>query len=130
MVCDRVCDCLRFGNAETSEIPQQIATRVSSNDRFQLAICDAKTFLQKMIVFFTADPWHLSTAIAIVVFFIAVGLRFYASTLAVARILYACDLVFWYVRLLDIASVNHKLGPYITMIAKMVSTLSMPARYT
>ena len=41
------------------------------------------------------------------------------------RVFYCVDIIFWYVRILDIFSVNKYLGPYVMMIGKMVSTLTV-----
>ena len=39
------------------------------------------------------------------------------------RVFYCVDIIFWYVRILDIFSVNKYLGPYVMMIGKMVSNM-------
>ena len=41
------------------------------------------------------------------------------------RVFYCVDIIFWYVRILDIFSVNKYLGPYVMMIGKMVSNVSL-----
>ena len=38
------------------------------------------------------------------------------------RIFYTLDIMVWYVRVLDILSVNKLMGPYVNMIGKMVGT--------
>lgn len=37
------------------------------------------------------------------------------------RVIYALDLMVWILRLLEVFSVNRKLGPYVVMIRRMVS---------
>ena len=40
------------------------------------------------------------------------------------RVFYCVDIIFWYVRILDVFGVNKYLGPYVMMIGKMVSLIS------
>lgn len=39
----------------------------------------------------------------------------------VGRVFYCIDIVFWYIRLLELFAVNKRLGPYIVIVGKMVS---------
>lgn len=41
------------------------------------------------------------------------------------RLIYCIDIIFWFSRLLDFFAVNQHAGPYVTMIAKMVSTVCL-----
>ena len=54
-------------------------------------------------------------------FFIAFGFRVHPESRIVGHVLYAIDIMFWIIRLLEVFSVNKKLGPYVIMIGKMVS---------
>ena len=53
-------------------------------------------------------------------FLIGFVLRMIPGHLSTGRVLYCANIVFWYLRILDLMSVNSKLGPYITMVGKMV----------
>lgn len=75
---------------------------------------------QKIKVWFN-DYFNTSDFIAIVMFMVGFGLRFGSGDVAVAgRIVYCLNIIFWYVRLLDILAVNQQAGPYVMMIGKMV----------
>lgn len=77
---------------------------------------------QKIKVWFS-DYFNISDFAAIVSFFVGFGLRFgtYEEGVFVAgRIVYCLNIIFWYVRLLDILAVNQQAGPYVMMIGKMV----------
>jgi len=39
----------------------------------------------------------------------------------IGRVLYCCNIMFWYMRILHLMTVSSILGPYITMYGKMVS---------
>lgn len=55
-------------------------------------------------------------------FLIGFGLRWGDPPFhTVGRLLYCIDIIFWFSRLLDFFAVNQHAGPYVTMIAKMVS---------
>lgn len=57
----------------------------------------------------------------VIVFVIALVLRFSPQTLMIGRVLYCIEIVFWYLKSLEFLSVNKYVGPYITMVGKMVS---------
>ena len=90
--------------------------------QLQIILSEPNKFLQKLGVYFS-KLWNVCDAIAIIIFMIAVILRFIPSTLEVARVFYCVNIVLWYVRVLDLFSVNKHLGPYTMMIGKMVSNL-------
>ena len=69
-----------------------------------------------------SDYFNVSDFLAIVTFFIGFGLRLGGDEAFVpGRTVYCLNIIFWYVRLLDILAVNQQAGPYVMMIAKMVS---------
>lgn len=75
---------------------------------------------QKIKVWF-ADYFNISDFLAILMFFVGFGLRFgKENVLITGRIVYCLNIIFWYVRLLDILAVNQHAGPYVMMIGKMV----------
>lgn len=69
------------------------------------------------------EYWNLMEAVAICVFLVGFSLRWGKPPFHTAgRLLYCVDTIFWYSKLLDFLAVNQHAGPYVTMIAKMVST--------
>ena len=82
---------------------------------------EAGKISQKIKVWFS-DYFNVSDFLAIVTFFAGFGLRLAGGEAFVpGRTVYCLNIVFWYVRLLDILAVNQQAGPYVMMIAKMVS---------
>lgn len=80
---------------------------------------------QKIKVWFS-DYFNISDFIAIIMFVVGFGLRFGDDNLFIAgRIVYCLNIIFWYVRLLDILAVNQQAGPYVMMIGKMVSNFTI-----
>ncbi|KAI7802854.1 Trpm7 protein [Triplophysa rosa] len=78
---------------------------------------------QKIKVWFT-DYFNISDFLAILMFFVGFGLRFgVGNVLITGRIVYCLNIIFWYVRLLDILAVNQHAGPYVMMIGKMVANM-------
>ncbi|MCI4378872.1 hypothetical protein PGIGA_G00221340 [Pangasianodon gigas] len=78
---------------------------------------------QKIKVWFN-DYFNTSDFIAIVMFVVGFGLRFGSDSVAiVGRTVYCLNIIFWYVRLLDILAVNQQAGPYVMMIGKMVANM-------
>ncbi|CAN8029440.1 unnamed protein product, partial [Ixodes persulcatus] len=80
---------------------------------------EPENFTQKIIVW-AVKKWNPCDVVVIVVFLVGVALRFTPSSHAEGRLLYCLTIMYWYIRLLDILSVNKYLGPYVTMIGKMV----------
>uniref|UniRef100_A0A3B4D3K2 non-specific serine/threonine protein kinase n=1 Tax=Pygocentrus nattereri TaxID=42514 RepID=A0A3B4D3K2_PYGNA len=78
---------------------------------------------QKIKVWFS-DYFNISDFIAIIMFVVGFGLRFGSGNIFIAgRIVYCLNIIFWYVRLLDILAVNQQAGPYVMMIGKMVANM-------
>ncbi|XP_053355884.1 transient receptor potential cation channel subfamily M member 7 isoform X1 [Clarias gariepinus] len=78
---------------------------------------------QKIKVWFN-DYFNTSDFIAIVMFAVGFGLRLGPGDIAiVGRTVYCLNIIFWYVRLLDILAVNQQAGPYVMMIGKMVANM-------
>ncbi|XP_064152894.1 transient receptor potential cation channel subfamily M member 6 isoform X2 [Anguilla rostrata] len=80
--------------------------------------------LSKKLKLWFGEFWNVADFIAIVLFLVALSLRWHAHALLTAgRIAYCLDIIFWYVRLLDLFAVNQHAGPYLTMIAKMTKNM-------
>lgn len=68
-----------------------------------------------------SDYFNICDFLAIATFFIGFGLRLAGDELFIpGRMMYCLNIIFWYVRLMDILAVNQQAGPYVMMIAKMV----------
>uniref|UniRef100_A0A7N8XPJ8 non-specific serine/threonine protein kinase n=1 Tax=Mastacembelus armatus TaxID=205130 RepID=A0A7N8XPJ8_9TELE len=89
----------------------------------EMFMSEAGKISQKIKVWFN-DYFNVSDFLAIVSFFIGLGLRLAGGhTFITGRTVYCLNIIFWYVRLLDILTVNQKAGPYVMMIAKMVANM-------
>ncbi|XP_062418003.1 transient receptor potential cation channel subfamily M member 7 [Pungitius pungitius] len=89
----------------------------------EMFMSEAGKIGQKVKVWFS-DYFNLSDFLAIVTFFIGFGLRLAGGEAFIAgRTVYCLNIIFWYVRLLDILAVNQQAGPYVMMIAKMVANM-------
>ena len=67
--------------------------------------------------------WNWWDVIAIVLYFVGFAMRM-ANQRIEGRILYAIDLMFFIVRILETFLVDEDLGPYVVMIGRMVSNRS------
>lgn len=86
----------------------------------QMFMSEAGKISQKIKVWFS-DYFNLCDFLAITTFFIGFGLRLAGGEVFIpGRIVYCLNIIFWYVRLMDILAVNQQAGPYVMMIAKMV----------
>lgn len=89
----------------------------------EMFMSEAGKISQKIKVWFS-DYFNMSDFLAIVTFFIGFGLRLAGGVAFVpGRTVYCLNIIFWYVRLLDILAVNQQAGPYVMMIAKMVANM-------
>ncbi|XP_023931927.1 transient receptor potential cation channel subfamily M member 3-like [Lingula anatina] len=86
--------------------------------------------LQKFSVFF-GDFWNILDVIAIVLYIIGAVLRNMESYIQDGHVVFSVDIIFWYIRILDIFSVSKHLGPYVMMVGKMVTyPITVPAYST
>lgn len=75
---------------------------------------------QKLKIWFS-EYWNISDFIGILLFLVGLSLRWYPDPYRRAgRICYCLDIIFWFVRVMDLLAVNQHAGPYLTMITKMV----------
>uniref|UniRef100_A0A671YEM5 non-specific serine/threonine protein kinase n=1 Tax=Sparus aurata TaxID=8175 RepID=A0A671YEM5_SPAAU len=89
----------------------------------EMFMSEAGKISQKIKVWFS-DYFNLSDFLAIVTFLIGFGLRMAGGeALVTGRTVYCVNIIFWYVRLMDILAVNHQAGPYVMMITKMVANM-------
>ncbi|KAL1007574.1 hypothetical protein UPYG_G00088560 [Umbra pygmaea] len=89
----------------------------------EMFMSEAGKISQKIKIWFS-DYFNLSDFLAIVTFFVGFGMRIGGKDMIVAgRTVYCLNIIFWYVRLLDILLVNQQAGPYVMMIGKMVANM-------
>lgn len=78
--------------------------------------------LKQKINVWLEDYWNITDLVAISVFLLGLLLRLQNEpSMGYGRVIYCVDIIFWYIRVLDIFGVNKYLGPYVMMIGKMVS---------
>uniref|UniRef100_A0A915PI99 TRPM SLOG domain-containing protein n=1 Tax=Setaria digitata TaxID=48799 RepID=A0A915PI99_9BILA len=86
----------------------------------KLLVQEAGTICEKTRVYFDRC-WNYLTCLAIVTFFIGFGFRCNQLTRhSYGRVILSCNIVFWYIKLLDFMGVHPRLGPYIQMTGKMI----------
>uniref|UniRef100_A0A8C9SSL9 non-specific serine/threonine protein kinase n=1 Tax=Scleropages formosus TaxID=113540 RepID=A0A8C9SSL9_SCLFO len=104
--------------------PQEWIVQIYIIPNIVMLLSEAGKISQKVKVWFS-DYFNITDSLAIVTFFVGFGLRCGpdANGHFAGRLLYCLNIVFWYVRLLDILAVNQKAGPYVMMIAKMVANM-------
>ncbi|KAM6036065.1 transient receptor potential cation channel subfamily M member 6 isoform 1-T2 [Theristicus caerulescens] len=89
----------------------------------EVFISEPGKFRQKVKVWIY-EYWNFTDSVAIILFMIGFGLRWSDPPVQTAgRLLYCLDIIFWYVRLLDLFAVNQHAGPYLTMIGKMTANM-------
>lgn len=77
--------------------------------------------LKQKINVWLEDYWNITDLAAISVFLLGLLLRLQSEpSMGYGRVIYCVDIIFWYIRVLDIFGVNKYLGPYVMMIGKMV----------
>ncbi|XP_067002827.1 transient receptor potential cation channel trpm isoform X2 [Anabrus simplex] len=69
------------------------------------------------------NMWNPCDAAAIIFFLIGLSLRLRLSSMKVGRLIYCVDIIYWYLRILNILGVNKYLGPLVTMMGKMVKNM-------
>ncbi|KAM9408888.1 transient receptor potential cation channel subfamily M member 7 isoform 2-T2 [Pholidichthys leucotaenia] len=89
----------------------------------EMFMSEAGKISQKIKVWFS-HYFNMTDFLAICTFFIGFGLRLGTNgTFVAGRTIYCLNIIFWYVRLLDILTVNQQAGLYVMMIAKMVADM-------
>ncbi|GLH02373.1 Transient receptor potential cation channel, partial [Gryllus bimaculatus] len=69
------------------------------------------------------NMWNPCDAAAIIFFLIGLSLRVRDSSMKIGRIIFCVDIIYWYLRILNILGVNKYLGPLVTMMGKMVKNM-------
>lgn len=77
--------------------------------------------LKQKISVWLEEYWNITDLAAICTFLLGLMLRLQQEPyMGYGRVIYCIDIIFWYIRVLDIFGVNKYLGPYVMMIGKMV----------
>uniref|UniRef100_UPI0037E768DB transient receptor potential cation channel subfamily M member 1-like n=1 Tax=Semicossyphus pulcher TaxID=241346 RepID=UPI0037E768DB len=77
--------------------------------------------LKQKISVWLEEYWNITDLAAISTFLLGLMLRLqHEPYMGYGRVIYCIDIIFWYIRVLDIFGVNKYLGPYVMMIGKMM----------
>ncbi|XP_051978776.1 transient receptor potential cation channel subfamily M member 1-like isoform X2 [Xyrauchen texanus] len=77
--------------------------------------------LKQKINVWLEEYWNITDMVAIFTFLIGLLFRLQSEPyMGYGRVIYCVDIIFWYIRVLDIFGVNKYLGPYVMMIGKMM----------
>ncbi|XP_016145822.1 transient receptor potential cation channel subfamily M member 1-like [Sinocyclocheilus grahami] len=77
--------------------------------------------LRQKINVWLEEYWNITDLAAISTFLLGLLLRLQNEPyMGYGRVIYCVDIIFWYIRVLDIFGVNKYLGPYVMMIGKMM----------
>ncbi|XP_029290260.1 transient receptor potential cation channel subfamily M member 1b [Cottoperca gobio] len=77
--------------------------------------------LKQKISVWLEEYWNITDLAAIITFLLGLMLRLqHEPYMGYGRVIYCIDIIFWYIRILDIFGVNKYLGPYVMMIGKMM----------
>lgn len=86
----------------------------------QILMSEPGKLLQKVKVWLQ-EYWNITDLMAILIFSVGMVLRLQEPPLmSYGRVIYCVNIIYWYIRLLEIFGVNKYLGPYVMMIGKMV----------
>ncbi|XP_076268057.1 transient receptor potential cation channel, subfamily M isoform X2 [Rhynchophorus ferrugineus] len=77
---------------------------------------------QKLAVW-TWNMWNPCDMGAVCLFLVGMTFRFNRETFHEGRVVYCINSIYWYLRILNILSVNKYLGPLVTMMGKMVKNM-------
>lgn len=99
---------------------------LSISSVLQILMSEPGKLLQKVKVWLQ-EYWNVTDLIAILLFSVGMVLRLQDLPLrSDGRVIYCVNIIYWYIRLLDIFGVNKYLGPYVMMIGKMVRGAGKP----
>ncbi|XP_053181905.1 transient receptor potential cation channel subfamily M member 6 [Scomber japonicus] len=89
----------------------------------EVLMSEPRKLKQKLKIWFS-EYWNISDFIAILLFLVGLVMRWHDDPYRTAgRISYCLDIIFWFVRVMDLLAVNQHAGPYLTMITKMTSNM-------
>ncbi|XP_029471791.1 transient receptor potential cation channel subfamily M member 3 [Rhinatrema bivittatum] len=86
----------------------------------EILMSEPGKLLQKVKVWLQ-EYWNVTDLISILLFSVGMVLRLQEQPFSsYGRVIYCVNIIYWYIRLLDIFGVNKYLGPYVMMIGKMM----------
>ncbi|XP_043572483.1 transient receptor potential cation channel subfamily M member 3 isoform X2 [Chiloscyllium plagiosum] len=86
----------------------------------EILMSEPGKLLQKVKVWLQ-EYWNITDLMAILLFSVGMVLRLQEQPyMSYGRVIYCVNIIYWYIRLLDIFGVNKYLGPYVMMIGKMM----------
>nr|XP_015222955.1 PREDICTED: transient receptor potential cation channel subfamily M member 3 isoform X1 [Lepisosteus oculatus] len=86
----------------------------------EILMSEPGKLLQKVKVWLQ-EYWNITDLMAILIFSVGLVLRLQDPPfMSYGRVIYCVNIIYWYIRLLDIFGVNKYLGPYVMMIGKMM----------
>ncbi|XP_072290265.1 transient receptor potential cation channel subfamily M member 3 isoform X13 [Eucyclogobius newberryi] len=86
----------------------------------EILMSEPGKLLQKVKVWLQ-EYWNITDLMAILIFSVGMVLRLQEPPfMSYGRVIYCVNIIYWYIRLLDIFGVNKYLGPYVMMIGKMM----------
>ncbi|XP_056379053.1 transient receptor potential cation channel subfamily M member 3 isoform X3 [Hyla sarda] len=86
----------------------------------EILMSEPGKLLQKFKVWLQ-EYWNVTDLISILLFSLGMILRLQEQPFSsYGRVIYCVNIIYWYIRLLDIFGVNKYLGPYVMMIGKMM----------
>jgi len=85
-------------------------------------VAEPTSILGKLKVYFDS-VWNIWDTVSILSYSIVVIVRYSWENPRTSRVLYVINIVFWYLRILEMMSVNKYLGPYLKIIVKLVSVM-------
>ncbi|XP_068092449.1 transient receptor potential cation channel subfamily M member 3 isoform X8 [Hyperolius riggenbachi] len=86
----------------------------------EILMSEPGKLLQKFKVWLQ-EYWNVTDLISILLFSIGMMFRLQEQPYSsYGRVIYCVNIIYWYIRLLDIFGVNKYLGPYVMMIGKMM----------
>ncbi|KAF7667896.1 hypothetical protein LDENG_00042370 [Lucifuga dentata] len=89
----------------------------------EVLMSEPRKLSQKLKVWFS-EYWNISDFIAIFLFLAGLMMRWHTEPYrTAARICYSLDIIFWFIRVMDLLAVNQHAGPYLTMITKMTRNM-------
>uniref|UniRef100_H2RSK4 non-specific serine/threonine protein kinase n=1 Tax=Takifugu rubripes TaxID=31033 RepID=H2RSK4_TAKRU len=89
----------------------------------EVLMSEPRKLSHKLKVWFS-EYWNVSDFLAILLFLAGLALRWHPEPYRTAgRISYCLDLIFWFIRSMDLLAVNQHAGPYLTIITKMTRNM-------
>jgi transient receptor potential cation channel subfamily M protein 3 len=76
--------------------------------------------LRNKLSVWAQNRWNISDAVAIILSSVGLFMRFHPPSIIVVRLIFCIDIIYWYIRILNILAVNQYFGPLITMMGKML----------